>query len=864
MKKLICFLFLFYSLTSAYGQIFDDFSDRELHNNPTWSGDTNNFIVNSAQQLQLSASGAGISYISTYTADFSFPKQWLFNIKMSFSPSDNNYCCFYLSSDKANLTDSTLNGLYLRFGENGNNDAIKLFEQKGNNHRLLGNGISAYIASAFDIWVKIIVDDNIWSIYTAPNTTDTLFVEQFKCTFNTITAPNIGIKCVYTSSNANKFFFDNIYYGSILSDTTPPVVVKYEFNNNDKSILSLFFNENIDTSTINIAHFEASPNIGKPQNIVFYNNNLSKIDLIFNEQFAENQICTLNIKHIKDLSGNSLADTNISIVNYRSTPFEILITEIMSKPSPMVGLPDAEYIELYNSKDYPINLKNYQLNVGNSSKTFPDYTLQAHEYLIITANSSIPLLASFGNILGFSSLQITNDGQEISIFNTDTTLIHNVYFSSQWHSNNTKANGGWSLEMIDTQNPCGEAENWKSSIADMGGTPGAINSVFQSNPDTKLPNIDHIFTNTDSIVSIYFDEKILPSTLLKLSNYQFDHKIAAQRIISIGKDWKSVSLLVYPYLKANTIYTLSITDTISDCVGNMIPLKTYSSFGLAQKAQGNEIIINEILFNPQNDGVDFVEIYNNSDKIIDLSSLSLSSRQNNGTIGAIKPITSIAKSIFPQQYLLLSTNSAIVMSQYICSYPEALLEVPALPALPNTSGNIILLCDTNIIDEFTYDESMHYSMLKSFDGVSLERIRFNAPTQSADNWHSAAATAGFATPGYKNSVYLDDEVLKDSITLIPDIFSPDMDGFDDVLTINYLFSANGYRISIDIYTINGQMIRRLVNNETVGTEGFFTWDGTIDNHSKAPVGQYILLIKLWDLNGNIKKFKKSCTLAIKF
>ena len=864
MKKLICFLFLFCLLVSAYGQIFDDFSDGELHNNPTWSGDTNNFIVNSARQLQLSASGAGISYISTSSPDFTYPKQWLFNIKMQFSPSDNNYCNFYLSSNKAELTDTTLNGLYLRFGENGNNDAIRLFEQKGNNHRLLGSGIPAYIASTFDIWVKITVEDSIWSIYTAPNTTDTVFVEQFKCTFNTITAPYIGIKCVYTSSNANKFFFDNIYYGPILSDTTPPFVVKYEFANNDRSILSLFFNENIDTSTINITHFEVTPNLGQPQNIVFHKNNLSKTDLIFNEPFPENQIFRLKIKHITDLAGNSLADTDISIVNYRSTPFEILITEIMSKPSPVVGLPDAEYIELYNSKDYPINLKNYQLHIGNSSKTFPEYVLQAHEYLIITANSSIPLLASFGNILGFSSFQITNDGQEIAIFNTDTTLIHNVCFSSKWHSSPTKANGGWSLEMIDTQNPCGEAENWQSSIADIGGTPGAINSVFQSNPDTKAPNIDHIFTNTDSIVSIYFDEKILPSTLLKLSNYQFDHKIVAQQIVSIGNDCKSVNLLVYPHLKENTVYTLSITDTISDCVGNIIPIKTFSSFGIAQKAQYNDIIFNEILFNPKNDGVDFVEIYNKSDKIIDLSSLSLSSRQSNGTIGTPKPITSIESSIFPQQYLLLSTNSAVVMSQYICPYPDALLDVPALPALPNTSGNIILLCDTNIIDEFSYDETMHYSMLNSFDGVSLERIRFSAPTQSADNWHSAAATAGFATPGYQNSVYMEDGTFNDSITIAPDIFSPDMDGYDDVLTINYLFAANGYRITIDIYNINGQMIRRLVNNETVGTEGFFTWDGTIDNHSKAPVGQYILLVKLWDLQGNIKKIKKSCTLAIKF
>ena len=84
------------------------------------------------------------------------------------------------------------------------------------------------------------------------------------------------------------------------------------------------------------------------------------------------------------------------------------------------------------------------------------------------------------------------------------------------------------------------------------------------------------------------------------------------------------------------------------------------------------------------------------------------------------------------------------------------------------------------------------------------------------------------------------------------------------MQIKYQFAEPGNRLTIDIYNVHGQKILNLVNNELVDTEGYFTWDGSIENLIKAPIGNYIIIAKCWKTDGSVKKIKKSCTLAIKF
>src|SRR5688572_906483 len=128
--RFIFFLLSFPPLLVS-AQITENFSDGNFSSNPTWIGDTSEFIVNSSQQLQLNNSVAGASYISTLCANTSLNNtEWHFYIKQSFSPSSGNYGRVYLASDLPDL-EAPLNGYYLQFGEAGNLDAVELFRQTG-------------------------------------------------------------------------------------------------------------------------------------------------------------------------------------------------------------------------------------------------------------------------------------------------------------------------------------------------------------------------------------------------------------------------------------------------------------------------------------------------------------------------------------------------------------------------------------------------------------------------------------------------------------------------------------------------------------------------------------------------------------
>ncbi|HRG35400.1 MAG TPA: gliding motility-associated C-terminal domain-containing protein, partial [Chitinophagales bacterium] len=133
--------------------------------------------------------------------------------------------------------------------------------------------------------------------------------------------------------------------------------------------------------------------------------------------------------------------------------------------------------------------------------------------------------------------------------------------------------------------------------------------------------------------------------------------------------------------------------------------------------------------------------------------------------------------------------------------------------------------------------------------------------QNKRYWHSAAESAGFATPTYLNSE--NEYHLLGNVHIIPEVFSPDGDGYDDEAKITYSFDEDGSVVNVYLYNAAGQLANHLVKDEAIAKEGAFVWNGDDENGSKKDVGIYFLVFERKKPDGEKIIYKRKCVLAAK-
>ncbi|NPA67748.1 MAG: hypothetical protein GXO50_03970 [Chlorobi bacterium] len=304
---------------------------------------------------------------------------------------------------------------------------------------------------------------------------------------------------------------------------------------------------------------------------------------------------------------------------------------------------------------------------------------------------------------------------------------------------------------------------------------------------------------------------------------------------------------------------------IKDINGNYMNDTTLSFLFYIPKP--NDIVINEVLFNPFPEGNDFVELYNRSDYDIDLINLKLASEDPDfpDSIISVSPLSSENKYFKSGTYSAFTLSTEGVLRFYMSRNSDNIFELPEFPSYPDDEGTVVLLYkDTAVIDKFSYNEDMHLPLLDDNEGVSLERVNYDKPTQDESNWHSASELVGFATPAYKNSQFSENPTPVDTpIDITPHVFSPDNDGYNDYANINFKFDTPDNLATIYIFDAKGRIIKTLANNLLLSTEGTVVWDGTEENGSRAAAGTYIVYFKVFDVNGNTEAYKLSVVLAKK-
>ncbi len=272
----------------------------------------------------------------------------------------------------------------------------------------------------------------------------------------------------------------------------------------------------------------------------------------------------------------------------------------------------------------------------------------------------------------------------------------------------------------------------------------------------------------------------------------------------------------------------------------------------ALQPQPGDIIFNELLPEPFVDGSEYIELYNRSKQELSLKDVCISTRKTDGSLNTRYPLEAYPQTLQAGDYLLLTKSIEGVENFY--SLPASLnwLECK-LPVLSNTGSTVVLYREDGeiIIDEVSYSPKWHAPTVKNKKGVALERKDPDKDSQNADNWTSAASSAGFGTPGLENSQYLSEETETDSEEIDDPIYQP-----TGTFQIPYRLNQSGYMARGWIFDLSGRKVALIADNTLLGTQGYLEWNGKGRDGSPLNTGIYIIYLELWHPGGNVIRKKQ--------
>ena len=869
MKKVILLALLM--PLPAFGQIVENFESGSLVNwvqgtGERWNADTSASISGKYSLHHIFDNpDAGIDRIGIRVTNL-HPSEgitsWSFLIRYGYDPSSLNNWSVFLMSDtgpESMSADGETNGYALGVNLTGSDDTLRLWKVKGN---LLTSVINCRIDWQTDIGitsaVKILVErspEGNWTIIvssitgnligTASGTDNELFSQDW-----------FGVYYRYSSTRDRLLWLDDVNIeGTFYEDNEAPVITICEPSG--KKSVEITLNKDPEDGIMIPENISLNSNENRPASVV-KKSNLTYL-LEFNNDLINRSQNSLYINKLCDVSGNCSQNIKIDFTPVWAETGDVIISEIMADPSPVVSLPDKEYIEITNRTAYSFNLKDWKLSTTAQYTLFPETLISPSGIIILCASQDTLLFKNFGRVIGMKQFpSLTDGGRIVYISDSTGTLIHGVEYSSGWYRDDLKANGGWSIEMIDTGFPFYDKDNWTASVSKKGGTPGSVNSVSDSNPDISFTGIQNVFPDDSITINLRFSEPVF-NLNDKMKSISIGGKVITE-LYTTDPLFREFSVKLAGPLQKTELYQLGISSDIHDFAGNPIQ-KTDFKFGLSEPAGPGDILFNEVLFNPLPGDQDYLELYNCSGKVIDASRLQMISINDaSGDKSGAVTVSDNQRCILPGDYYAITTDTKKISERYFSTNPDHLFEASSLPSMSDDKGHLVLYNrELDLIDEMLYDDDMHYSLLSSHEGVALEKTSPDGKSGEAASWHSATESSGWGTPGAPNSVFVELPSTTDKVVLSSSKISPDNDGNEDFLAIRMNLQGNGNVVSVMVFDEAGNYVKKIAANLLAGAEASIIWDGSADDGSVVKTGIYIILITLYDDTGKTERWKKVCT-----
>lgn len=657
---------------------------------------------------------------------------------------------------------------------------------------------------------------------------------------------------------------------SVVVDTVPPQLLSTVAV--DAQTVRVTFNEGTNACSINL--YEIDNGIGMPASIAacLPEGGQSVYDLMLSQALTSRTTYTLTVSNIPDDEGNVLTEASAMFTYIDPNEFDdpvpgdIVINEIMYDPPQT----DQEYVELFNLSDKTFDLSQFQLSDNRLQPVnVPPGVLLPGDYAVLVRDATA-FSAAFPGVafLEVGSWPALNNGGDTSVLSFGESVIDSVAFLPSFGGEDV------SLERIDPEGPSNSRFNFGATVAAMGGTPGARNSIFA--PDVTPPAPLFAEQVDATIIDVGFNEPLdLPSV------------VPASFLLDDGRSPTSAMLLDegtrarLTFAAAPSGLRLTVLN-VRDLRGNLLEAGEVS---IAFQPVAGDLVINEILFDPLADDEDNIPDQREYFELFNRSARSLSLRNGYWTdvpdergeadtllFGdkALVVVPGGFAVVFaqPEDVANLATESNLALA-----FPniDFTAEGITLIALDRSSlslvngGDLIHLhrSDNTTLDSVFYDPGWHSPSLIDTKGVSLERIVLNGGANNPTNWTSSVAAAG-GTPGRPNSVFIppDAPPTEAGLTIEPSPFSPDRDGRDDNTAIRYALSSNVALIRVRIYDAHGRLVRTLEDAALSGNSGQIIWDGLDDRGRDLRIGIYVVVLEAINTaGGTTEAFKKTVVLA---
>ena len=835
-RRLLFGALVFIGSVVASGQAIDEDFAGGFDPALPWAGDTSLFtaIPGGIRLDDADASGSSVAsiWLPAATADTA---RWVLAYDQAFSPSTSNRLVWWLAADRP-LDQPGVQGYYVMLGGiSGSDDAFELRYDDGSGAELIAATASGSASQPLSGMLVVTRDlGGTWRLTVDTDGGNFVASNDFP---EPLAGRFAGLTLRYTATRSEAFEFAGFGVSPIFVDTDAPTLLDAVADG--PRAVRLTFDEALGgTAAAAASNYSVENNA-----VVTATVTGSSVGLALSSDLASGRATAVDVQRVSDVAGNVGGPyaTDVTYVAPRQLdPYELLITEIMADPSPPLGLPEEEYIELYNATGDAIQLDDARLQVGSNEVALPAIRLGAGEYVALLNGDAM----GDDRFVSFADMPaLTNSGALVQLLSRDGSVVDAVDYRPSWHAP-TKDDGGFSLERIDLGQPCTVgAVNWGSSDALSGGTPAAENSLRASVGVDSL-RVDRLTLAGDREVIVALNRSLLPPLELAFVS-------AGRDLLEVrAQSTPGVYLLTFDDAFApGEVYELSLGRAARTCASGAPASAGVTLFGLAEEAVAGDWRINEIMYDPLAGQGRWVEVANVSDRLLSTESLDLARTDAAGVLDELFEPARVV--LVPPGGLAVFADDADRLREEYPSVATNLLVPADVPTLADEACVQLFDAARDLVYErVCYTEDWHNRAFANTDGVSLERIDLDGPANEAFNWTSAASTTNFATPTQPNSQARNaGQVLPEGeFALASSRISPDNDGFEDLLRLDYAFGDPETLARFEVYDLAGRPVFTADEDFAPGAGGTWTWDGVDDDGGVAAVGTYVLRLTYFSPN----------------